>query len=409
MTKISIDVDFNKDPESILEEIRQKAKSEVERREKKERVAAHLEKLHEKVNDEIGTSFKNANDLIRALAAYSTPVLRERIIGVTSTGRRKTITMTPTLLEQIKGDLKDGNKTKAQIARDSGVSPSQVTKVQQGGYDSKFSSGDSTEEESEAEPESTGSSDQEELPIPELEPKQEELSIPDPESDSLPLSPPSSPLDAEDGIDSGDESESEDEAVSSNEEDGDFDSEGNTLSDIPEPLPSDEGAAELDSIPVPVPPSGIPLPPEPQPEPFGEEADESSEDAAESGIPSIPPPPPDSLAESDDATAGIPDLGASLPPPEPTISEPPLEPMDAAAPAPSDEGSLESQDSGESAGEVPPAPDSPLKPKPSIKFGGGKKKPTLKFGKGKLSSDVTRPPMLKRQPEGDAAQSEDAS
>ena len=197
------------------------------------------------------------------------------------------------------------------------------------------------------------------------------------------------------------------EIVSSNEEDGDLDSVGNTLSDTPEPPPSDEGAAELDSMPAPAPPSGIPLPPEPQPDPFGEEADESSEDVADLGIPSIPPPPPGSLEEAGNATAGIPDLGAPLPPPEPTISEPPLEPMDAAAPSQSDEGALESQDSSENAGEVPPAPGSPLKPKPSIKFGGGKKKPMLKFGKGKLSSDVTRPPMMKKQPDGDSPQGTD--
>ena len=200
MTKISIDVDFNNDPESILEEIRQKAKTEVEKREKKERTDAHLENLHAKVNDEIGTSFNNANELIRALAAYATPILRDRIVGVSSTGRRKTVTMTKTLVRQIKGDLQDGSKSKAQVARDAGVSSSQVTKIQRGGYDLKF---DSQEiEGAEDEPESISSSDQAVLPISDLEPKQEELSIPEP----LPLAPPPSPdVDEDEETDSAEE------------------------------------------------------------------------------------------------------------------------------------------------------------------------------------------------------------
>lgn len=67
MTKISFDVDFSKDPEKILQEIQERAKAEVEKRESKERNAAYLSKLHEKVNEKIGTEYKSASDLIRKI------------------------------------------------------------------------------------------------------------------------------------------------------------------------------------------------------------------------------------------------------------------------------------------------------------------------------------------------------
>ena len=65
MTKLTFDVDFNKDPEEILKEIQERAKAEVAKRESKIKYASFLSKLHEKVNEEIGTEFKSINDLIR--------------------------------------------------------------------------------------------------------------------------------------------------------------------------------------------------------------------------------------------------------------------------------------------------------------------------------------------------------
>ena len=67
MTKISFDVDFNQDPQKILEEIQKRAEAEVAKRESKEKESSYLSKLHEVVNKEIGTDFKNVNALIRAL------------------------------------------------------------------------------------------------------------------------------------------------------------------------------------------------------------------------------------------------------------------------------------------------------------------------------------------------------
>ena len=88
MTKISFDVDFSKDPEKILQEIQERAKAEVEKRENKERNAAYLSKLHEQVNEKLGTDYKSISDLIRALTPYAAPSLREKLSGTTASGRR---------------------------------------------------------------------------------------------------------------------------------------------------------------------------------------------------------------------------------------------------------------------------------------------------------------------------------
>jgi len=48
MTKLTFDVDFNKDPEEILKEIQERAKAEVAKRESKIKYAAFLSKLHQK-------------------------------------------------------------------------------------------------------------------------------------------------------------------------------------------------------------------------------------------------------------------------------------------------------------------------------------------------------------------------
>lgn len=144
MTKISFDVDFSKDPDEILKEIQERAKAEVEKRESKERTAAYLSNLHESVNDKIGTEFKSISDLIRALTPFAAPSLRDKLSGTTSTGRRKTLSMTKEIYEEIKKLLAEPNPNKAAIARETGASVVQVRKVAEGGFDSKYSDGLST-------------------------------------------------------------------------------------------------------------------------------------------------------------------------------------------------------------------------------------------------------------------------
>jgi hypothetical protein len=138
MTKISFDVDFSKDPEKILQEIQERAKAEVEKRESKERNAAYLSKLHEKVNEKIGTEFKSVSDLIRALTPFAAPSLRDKLSGTTASGRRKTISMNKDVYDEVKKLLSEPNPNKAAIARQTGVSVVQVRKVADGGFDEKF-------------------------------------------------------------------------------------------------------------------------------------------------------------------------------------------------------------------------------------------------------------------------------
>ena len=404
MTKISIDVDFNKDPEAILRDIQEKAKSEVAKREKKELITAHLEKLHLKVNEAIGTSYGNANDLIRALAHYATPSLRDQILGVTSSGRRKTITMTQEIYEGVKAGLEQGDLSKTQLARNLGVSTAQVRKVEKGGYDQKFGGGgtspsaDSSDDD-ESEQESDVVADEEAIPAIEV----------DDASDS-----------------DGDSQES------SPEEETDADSLGGSFSDDPEPLPlpesidspeddasidnDDDVAASDTTPPVSEPPSLSDLP---LVEDFG-----STPDEEESGIPT-PPTFDSSDEESAPTDLPMPEDQSEAPesplPPEDMAPPPdiPLPPLDMAPPA----------DAPAPPEDMPPAADIPLppegmappadipappedmalpaadepaspgidKPKPSIKFQ-TKKKPTLKLGKGKLSQQVTRPPISRAGP-----------
>ena len=138
MTKISFDVDFSKDPEKILQEIQERARAEVEKRENKERNAAFLSKLHETVNEKIGTDFKSVSDLIKALTPFATPSLRDKLSGTTASGRRKTISMTKEIYDEVKSLLSEANPNKAAIARKTGISVVQVRKVAEGGFDSKF-------------------------------------------------------------------------------------------------------------------------------------------------------------------------------------------------------------------------------------------------------------------------------
>ncbi|SVB35988.1 uncharacterized protein METZ01_LOCUS188842, partial [marine metagenome] len=140
MTKISFDLDFNKDSETLLREIQDQAKAEVEKREGKERAKAYLSNLHESVNEKIGTTYNSVTELIRALAEYASPAMRERISGSTviAGGRRKTVSMNRELYEQIKEALAKPSPNKAAIARETNVSVVQVRKVADGGYDEKF-------------------------------------------------------------------------------------------------------------------------------------------------------------------------------------------------------------------------------------------------------------------------------
>ena len=138
MTKISFDVDFSQDPEKILQEIQKRAEAEVAKREAKDKEANYLSKLHEIVNKEIGSNFKNVNALIRALTKYATPSVRDKIISTSPTGRRKTVSMEKDTYDHIQTLLAKPNPNKAAIARETGVSVVQVRKVADGGYDQKF-------------------------------------------------------------------------------------------------------------------------------------------------------------------------------------------------------------------------------------------------------------------------------
>ena len=183
MTKLTFDVDFNKDPEEILKEIQERAKAEVAKRESKIKYASFLSKLHEKVNEEIGTEFKSINDLIRALTQFANPKLKEKISS-SETGRRVTISMTGELFQEIKSKLALPNPNKAAIARETGASVVQVRKVASGGYDQKFAeekSSNSSNSLSQAE-----SHPQADLPAPSLPSATSEAKDPETTLDDVP-------------------------------------------------------------------------------------------------------------------------------------------------------------------------------------------------------------------------------
>ena len=139
MTKLTFDVDFTKDPEEILREIQEQAKQEVAKRESKEKANAYLANLHKFVNEEIGTSYKSIDDLIRALSAFSkSGSIRGSSTKLSASGRRVTVSMTQQIFDDIKSRLSEPNPNKAAIARETGVSVVQVRKVATGGFDSKF-------------------------------------------------------------------------------------------------------------------------------------------------------------------------------------------------------------------------------------------------------------------------------
>ena len=139
MTKLSLDLDFTKSQEEVLAEIKKRAEQEYKKFHTK-KVDVFLSKLHEFVNEHTGLRLSNTNDLIKALAAHSTPALQNKLARTSPTGRRKTISMTKDLFEQISKLLNAKNPNKAKIARQTGVSVVQVRKIASGGYDKKFGS-----------------------------------------------------------------------------------------------------------------------------------------------------------------------------------------------------------------------------------------------------------------------------
>jgi len=314
MTKLTFDVDFNKDPEEILREIQERAKAEVAKRESKIKSAAFLSKLHEKVNQEIGTDYKTVNDLIRALTPYANPKLRDKISSTSPTGRRVTVSMSRELYEEIKSKLAQPNSNKAAIARETGASVVQVRKVANGGFDEKFSASKKIDPKNMKQGKSAERTQPEiaapEAPSPTPLPTESENPPPAP---SLDL-PPTPPLPEPPALtEAADEVEQEDATPA-------LPPIGGEISDDPVPL-------------VPPPAPSLDLPPTPSlPEPpaLTELADEiEQEDTA----PDLPPIAPPSMGAevSDEPTPLTPPPAPSLDlPPTPLLPEPPAltEPAD---------------------------------------------------------------------------------
>ena len=363
MTKLTFDVDFNKDPEEILKEIQERAKAEVAKRESKIKYAAFLSKLHQKVNDEIGTDFKSINDLIRALTQFANPKLKEKVSSSAS-GRRVTVSMTHELFDEIKKKLSLPNPNKAAIARETGASVVQVRKVASGGYDQKFASAPPTSSPdvvkietplSEAKPvddpkpESLDSSNKDsDLPtVPEIK---QPTDLPEPSAEKAPDAPLIAP-------------------PSMDEE----------VADEPPPIIAPPPAPSLDLPPVPAAPEPASADPLPEP-PVPAEA-----------APELPPIAPPSMGEE---IADEPPPLATPPAPSLDLPDQPPSAPDAPDASPMDESS------------TPPAPPStgaPKKPTLSLKpkgkkpgLGGKPGKPTLSLKTGKKKPGglkITRPPM----------------
>ena len=305
MTKLTFDVDFTKDPKEILQEIQERAKAEVAKRESKIKSAAFLSNLHEKVNQEIGTDFKTVNDLIRALTAYANPKLRDKISSTSPSGRRVTISMSPELFEEIKSKLAQPNSNKAAIARETGASVVQVRKVANGGFDAKFASSKDVKASKSVKSDPTQKVQRE---VPALEP-----SSTTPPSDDAPiLAPPAPTLDLpqtpllpEPTVEV--EIEHKDSA-----------------SELPPPLPPsvDDGMLDQPTLLTPPPAPSLDLPSTPLiPEPISptEAADDTGQESSTSVLPPISPP---SIGE-DIAEVPVPPAPPSLDlPPATSIPEP---------------------------------------------------------------------------------------
>ena len=305
MTKLTFDVDFTKDPKEILQEIQERAKAEVAKRESKIKSAAFLSNLHEKVNQEIGTDFKTVNDLIRALTAYANPKLRDKISSTSPSGRRVTISMSPELFEEIKSKLAQPNSNKAAIARETGASVVQVRKVANGGFDAKFASSKDVKASKSVKSDPTQKVQRE---VPALEP-----SSTTPPSDDAPiLAPPAPTLDLpqtpllpEPTVEV--EIEHKDSAT-----------------ELSPPLPPsvDDGMLDQPTLLAPPQAPSLDLPPTPLiPEPISptEAADDTGQESSTSVLPPIAPP---SIGE-DIAEVTVPPAPPSLDlPPATSIPEP---------------------------------------------------------------------------------------
>jgi hypothetical protein len=138
MTKLSFDVDLNQDPDKILDDIKKRAAAELAKHENKVKENEFLSNLHHYVNKEIGTNFSSISSLLRELSKFASNTFKEKVFSVSSSGRRKTISMNKEIFKQIKSLLSQPNPNKAAIARKTGVSVVQVRKVASGGYDKKF-------------------------------------------------------------------------------------------------------------------------------------------------------------------------------------------------------------------------------------------------------------------------------
>ena len=137
-SKVTFRVDLDKDPDLIFEEIKLWIERELKKKGSGDKNSAFLSKLHEIANEHIKTSFKTTNDLIRALAEFASPKMRDRIFDSSPTGRRKTISMSQELYDQIQSLLSKPKSNKADIARKTGVSVVQVRKVAFGGYEGRY-------------------------------------------------------------------------------------------------------------------------------------------------------------------------------------------------------------------------------------------------------------------------------
>ena len=291
MTKLTFDVDFNKDPKEIWE-IQERAEAEVAKRESKIKSAAFLSKLHEKVNEEIGTDYKSINDLIRALTQFANPKLKEKISSTSSSGRRVTISMTRELFDEIKSKLAEPNPNKAAIARETGASVVQVRKVAIGGYDAKFSN--------DSKPSTT----------PSAKPSQAATTVAKPEIVDEPLTPPAPTLDP---IPSVPEPITPPSATQEDTQQEDSTAE---LPSIDSPSVSEEKAEETVLAPPPAP--SLDLPPVPSvPEPIAPPTPTVDEPVHEDSAPELPPIAPPSIGEE------IAEEPAPLaPPPAPSLDLP---------------------------------------------------------------------------------------
>jgi hypothetical protein len=434
MTKISFDIDFSKDSETLLKEIQDQAKAEVEKREVKERAKAYLSSLHETVNDKIGTSYNSVTELVRALAEHASPAMQERISGsaVIAGGRRKTISMNRELYEQIKKALAGPSPNKAAIARESNLSVVQVRKVAEGGYEEKFEGTSVESVSSEPVVESVASLPEstqvdlptpDEIPEPENDPfieespavsadtEEDDSNMPDATNTIIPDLPPPPGFNDEDNGDaeiSEEESDSpippppsfvdeENEEVPSSVESS-FESEdemGSPPEDLPPPPvfieesiqeeppaflppslpPVEDSFADEDQGTDSLNPVSIPPPPPPAFDPVGTE-EANADDEIQLPPPGLPPIPED-LPNAPEPPAPPPSFGGELGSPPTPPSPPDL--------------AMGVQENG-STGSPPPSK------KPGLNLGGLLKKPSLKLsGKGgkarKPTLTITRPPM----------------